>query len=119
MSSPYEERRTAVLEAMAIQIAVLTELANELQRDKHFHLAHDVRNIVTALDDDEQDPFDRVKVVLKPLEDISFRLQRMGYRELVTAIDGARKVLRDRAIRLLSDTQPIAVEDLPKDDGKK
>jgi len=113
--SGYHERVTATQEAVVIQTAVLVEAAKELRRDHLHEVAREIEACVRILDS-EQDVYDRVKHVLLPLKDIAEKLGNMGsrYQPVVRGLEGARRVLLERASRILSDTQEIDEEDIPK-----
>ena len=102
----YEQRITAIREAIAIQIAVLAELAGDLRKDGHFEIAAEVAEIVDLLEH-EAEPVDRVDAVIPKMKDLGDRLRGMGFKHAVLALNGARTVLSNRRDRILCDTQPI------------
>lgn len=117
----YEQRITAIREAIAIQIAVLDELAKDLLRDGHSAIAEDITEVVALLEN-EAEPVDRVDAVIPKMKDLGDRLRRMGFRYAVLALDGARRVLSNRRDRILCDTQPIdqdTADEIAKRDRKK
>lgn len=108
----YHERITAIREAVAIQVAVLSEVATDLRADGNGELARDVELIVETLEHDGNgtDPnaeVDRVDDAIRGMKSLSDRLHKLGIKHALLALDGARAVLRDRRNRLIADTQPI------------
>lgn len=102
----YEQRITAIREAIAIQVAVLAELATDLRRDGHGQISDDVDEVVQLLEH-EAEPVDRVDAVIPKMRELGERLRRMGFKHAVLALNGARMVLSNRRDRILCDTQPI------------
>ena len=117
----YEQRVTAIREAIAIQVAVLEELAVDLRRDGHTAIAADVAEIVDLLEH-EAEPVDRVDAVIPKMKELGEKLKTMGFRYAVLALSGARSVLSNRRDRILCDTQPIdqaTADEIAKRDRKK
>lgn len=121
MSPPtsYEQRITAIREAIAIQVAVLSDLARDLRDDGHIGIADEVLEIVNLLEHEnpepkvpDEDPVDRVDQAIADLKDLGNRLHKLGFKYAVMALDGARRVLHDRRNRLITDTQPIDPKDV-------
>jgi hypothetical protein len=130
----YEQRITAIREAIAIQVAVLGGLARDLSEDGHDGIAGEVLEIVQLLEEEpgpkaDGDPdernealVDRIDEAIKNMKDLGNRLHSLGFRYAVMALDGARRVLTDRRNRLIADTQPIDpkdVEAIAKKDRKE
>lgn len=114
MSDAYHERITAIREAVAIQVAVLSEVASDLRDDGNAGLAADVEKIVATLEHDSNGTnldaeVDRVDDAIRGMKVLSDRLHVLGIKHALLALDGARAVLRDRRNRLIADTQPIDV----------
>ena len=117
----YEQRITAIREAIAIQVAVLSELATNLRQDGHTWIAADVDEVVALLEH-EAEPVDRVDAVIPKIRELGERLRKMGFQYAVLALNAARVVLSNRRDRILCDTQPIdqqTADEIAKRDRKK
>ncbi len=119
MTDAYHERITAIREAVAIQVAVLSEVASDLREDGNVGLAADVEKIVSLLEHDSNGTdlnaeVDRVDDAIRGMKALSDRLHVLGIKHALLALDGARAVLRDRRNRLIADTQPIDVAEVEK-----
>lgn len=104
----HEERITAVHEAVAIQLAVLEELAKELRSERAFGLARDVDLVIRMLNGDGS-PTERVVNAMPSIKALHVALQRSGKTQLVAAIAGVRDVLKRKFEKTLTDTQPLDV----------
>lgn len=122
MTDPRQQRITDLHDAMAIQIAILAELAKSFDLEGLDEDARATREIVDILENgpktehgesDTTDPVHRVRLAVPMLKALEGRISKSRrWRAVGLAVEGVRRVLVRYADFTLTDTQPIDLDAL-------
>jgi hypothetical protein len=110
-----QQRITDLHDAVAVQIAILSELAHELIDQGLDDDARIARRIILELGR-PADIVNRVRDALPHIDLLISRMRELGMKTLRKAVEGVKKVLVARCDVTLLDTRPIEPTEIPKDD---
>lgn len=109
-----------LVNALAVEVAVLAELADELEADGQTAHAKRIRSAIDVADG-ALDPLDKVKEIVVLLRHVDYALEKGKYSDISMGIRRIRRRLTHEANKLLPDTLRVRAtgEYLIPDETKK